>query len=750
MPSSGQRWFLVLALAAGLLLSSDRLLGVVGYESAAVMGVVLGLLSAARGLAYWHGRPGPLGMDPDGPVGSWLDRAPSHLVLVLPPVLALGLAEQVRGACDPGEGLAFWLWIPVPAVLFGQALAWGAASLAQRTGVRAGLVLMWVLADVGVFVARLALEPPIQGHSWLFGWFAGSFYDQALSFPDSLVQHRVLVGMWAASALGLLELAWRSGTGRPLRRALGVTLTLLALSTALHLSRSERGLAIDRADIAAALGGELVTEHFVIHYEHGRYTAGELRQLGDDHEYRYDEMRRKLGTDPVAWRGRPIHSFVYSSARSQYELFGSRNTFVARPWTHEMHLRWTELGDTGLAHELSHLFSAEFGRGPLKLATRGCGLCVDLAMVEGLATAADWPPSELTPHQVTAALRRQGQAPDLRGVFGLSGFWSQPSGKVYVMVGSFVRWLWDTHGIAPLREVYGDGDYRAAYGVGVESLIGDWEAWVDTLPLTEDQLALAAYRYDRGGLFQRACARTKAGLEREQGLASRRGDAPEALALAETLLAYEPDNPEYRVLRAEALAQDERLDEARAGLEALLELDLSLAWQGRTWELLGDLSWRQGALEQADEAYARTLSLGLPDARRRVVLFKRAGLADPRVQETAYLYLVPEETERLRSLLAREWALSAPEDPLPRYLVGLQLAAAERHDSAAEWFAGPEGLIAEPALDAERRWRWARSLVLAGRASEARGPLTSLLDHEGSRLREEALQELDRVVFLEE
>jgi hypothetical protein len=45
-----------------------------------------------------------------------------------------------------------------------------------------------------------------------------------------------------------------------------------------------------------------------------------------------------------------------------------------------MHIRWDRVGDTVVAHELAHLFSAPFGGGPLRLATRG-GLIPDIGLV---------------------------------------------------------------------------------------------------------------------------------------------------------------------------------------------------------------------------------------------------------------------------------------------------------------------------------------------------------------------------------
>ena len=54
-----------------------------------------------------------------------------------------------------------------------------------------------------------------------------------------------------------------------------------------------------------------------------------------------------------------VEVFLYPNATEQYRLMGSRNTFVARPWTHQMHLNG--LSVRMLWHELSHLFSAPFG-----------------------------------------------------------------------------------------------------------------------------------------------------------------------------------------------------------------------------------------------------------------------------------------------------------------------------------------------------------------------------------------------------
>ena len=89
------------------------------------------------------------------------------------------------------------------------------------------------------------------------------------------------------------------------------------------------------------------------------------------------------------------------------------------------HLRWRGFGDTVLAHEMAHLFTAPFAVGPLKMPAKWF-LGLNTGLVEGIAVAADWGPDSLNPHLAAAALIELKKAPKMKRILDASGFGHNP------------------------------------------------------------------------------------------------------------------------------------------------------------------------------------------------------------------------------------------------------------------------------------------------------------------------------------
>lgn len=745
------------SVVAAAILCQLPLFSLLGYESSAVMGAVLGVLAAWLSAWEFSGQrlSGPLAPDRrDSPALDWARRLVPRLALSVPP-LALLLLNMVRVRnCDPLTGLAFWLAIPVPSIVLGHTLGFAAAALRPRPRAASALAAGVLVGELGWFLVRLIVEPPIQGHLWLAGWFAGSIYDEALSVPAGLLWHRAALLASAGTVVVGIEARWRSLANRdaaPLIRAAALALVPTA---ALWWSQEHHGVHLEKEDIRAALGGELETEHFTVWYEPGAFSPDEISLLEEDLEFRYDELAAFFREDPVAWKGRRIGVYLYPDRQTQYRLFGSRNTFVARPWTHEMHLRWDELGDSSLAHELAHLFTAPFGGGPLRLATRD-GVLVHIGLVEGIALAADWPPSEQDPHTTAAALRSLGKAPDVRRLFEPDGFWSQPGGRAYTLMGSFVRWLVDTHGIERFKEVYRNGHWQDVYGRDTDALITEWEEWVDRQPVSVDDQERVRHKHRRGSIFDRTCARTLAELRRKAENAERRGDYEGALSMRREIQGHKKRGGEEAdgLEIAELTAKLERHDEAIGILDAMLAREgkraLMPAMEAKVRELRGDLLWRKDQASLAAEEYDRCMASSPGQSALRRLFVKHASVrhADPGVRDQAREYFLESHGRAGMLYLAMQWAERDPLDPLPRYLVGHQLQAAGECAAAIAWLEGPPGLIEMAPLDERRRRHLGACALREDDLELAETTWRGLLDADSTHTRMVAEEMLRRVAW---
>lgn len=729
------------------------LFNLVGYESAAFFGVLSGLMGT--GLTLHAHRMGLV----EGPVSRERLTSPTrdfalllgrHTPFVLVPLMILSLnALRVRN-CDFVSGFGFWALIPPFSLAIGQALSWGALSLtpgkrylyrtiAFGAAALSGLSLLW----------HLAIEPPIVGFQWWMGYFGGSIYDEAMAIDPALLFYRLLnLGMFTVLLLSV-EIGWRRRQGRGISKLviLGVCVGIL---TALGWSgRKERGIDIDRAHIISALGGVLETEHYVIHYPLREPFVSQLDLLAEDHEFRYAQMKAFFETDPVASSGRKVRSFVYADRDSKGFLMGARNTLIAKLWLHEMHILWRGYGDHVLAHELAHIFTEPFGKGPLRLSMQA-GIGVNMGLVEGIATAADWPTAELTPHEASAALRRDAMAPDIRRLVGASGFWTQASGRAYTLMGSFVRYLVDTYGIGPFKIAYGAGDFEGAYGKSAHALVGEWEEFLDGLELTSRQIDVARYLYNRPSIFGKVCARTVAELWRQSQEAVASGDLVRARQIFERILENDPSNVQYHLAYARYLMRNEAVDEALEIVLAQLSGPLEPVREAELLAMVGDLQWNRGRLLEADQAYGRCLEIGLPVDLERSMTVKRASLGHPdqEIRRLAYHYLLdPKPGAHVGTFFIMEWFRREEQSPLANYLVGRRLWDAGQWEWALPFLERSEGQMESEILDAEALRMLGQAYYFVDRLDEAKRRFTILSEHEVPRYREQGREWLERVAW---
>lgn len=649
------------ALSA-VVLAFIPLFNMVGYESAAFYGVLFGITLSFLG----HERFGE---------SSWARALSQNLVLLVPPFLILTLnALRVRN-CDFTTGAAFWLAIPVMSIAVATTWGWFVSSYTQgRRKLRYLLTAGFVLLTIIDFTARLALQPPIIGFHVFLGYFSGSIYDEALSLPNALVAYRVGHLFLIATLITTVGARRRhAASGQMPRQWIAAAVVCFIGMTWMVSQRHHNGIDLTRDVIADALGGRIETEHFVIYYPAEAPYADQIGRIAQDHEFRYAEMEAYFGTDPVELHGEKVRSFVYPNRDRKGDLMGARRTLVAKIWLREIHILWRWYGDHMLAHELAHVFTEPFGSGPLRLSTR-FGVFPNMGLVEGIATAADWDAESLNPHEASAALRRMNGAPDIAALVGAEGFWTQSSGRAYTLMGSFVRWLVAEYGIEKFREAYPTGDFRSAYGKSPADLVEEWEAFVDAIDLNDEELERARYIYDRKSIFQKVCARTIAELRVAAQRSSRAGDRRAARELYERILAFDPDNPRYRIDYARFLYSMAEYDDARAALEHILAMELDVAMKAEVLALLGDLLWVSGNPTGAAARYEECLDAGLPVSSERLLRVKSIALRrSPQEAELARMYLVDDVDDTIRMFFPTLWVDDHPDEPLADYLVGRRL-----------------------------------------------------------------------------
>ncbi|HTO94838.1 MAG TPA: hypothetical protein VMM80_10680, partial [Bacteroidota bacterium] len=504
------------------------------------------------------------------------------LVLGLPLLVMALNAFAVRN-CSMAQGLAFFLLLPVVSALFGAALGFFSAVLSRRGWaviILLGMVLLGYSFALGYFT------PAIFSYNFLYGYFPGLTYDEAMSVTRTLVLFRC-VTLFAASmlvwcAIGVLadggkRRGFVSGLGLlgaaliARERRVRAAAIVCALG-GLYLFRCDLGFESTSAYIRRTLGGEMRTEHFVLYYAPSSFTPVELEQAAREHEFRLDQVRRALDVPA----GKVIESYVYPSAEVKQRLIGAGNTDITKPWSGQIHISRQSL-EGSLKHELVHAIAAPMGL-PL------IGASLSTGLVEGLAMAVDGEWGNRTLHEYAAMLRRAEIAPPIEEIMSLWGFASHHSSVSYVLAGSFCRYLIDRYGMHRMSLLYRTLDYRDIYGRSLTGLAREWEGYLDGVELYDEDQDCVDALFRRPTIFGKVCARVMA----ERTLEARRAFAAKKFAVAESLYA--------------------RIWGAGRGIDALSGYIGSALRLGRT-DLLRSV---MDSVVLADERPARYLALFIP------------------------------------------------------------------------------------------------------------------------------------------
>lgn len=512
-------------LVASVFLCFIPLTNVLGYESSAIMGIIFALTI-------------PL----DNP-NSALDLQKSVLELqqnlmasCLPLCILLLNGIRVQN-CDLQTGFYFWGLLALTSIGLVSILRFGVAMIFPN------IQIGWVYAILGGeflwFLWKLAWWPSIAGYSWTFGWFAGSIYDEALAVPAELIYARVF---HLLTVLMIASICW----GWKFRRLNVLNCLAPVLWLSMCTALKPLGLHQSTDFVRQELGGQFQTAHAIVYYSQSHLNAEEVQRLKWDIEFRYWELQQFFDEDPVQWKGRPLEIFVYPNTETQQRLMGSRRTLVARPWTHQMHIRWT-FGSSVLAHEMAHLFTSPFGSWPLHLATI-YNIIPNIGFVEGVAVAADWPTESYSPDEIASVLFEENMLPDLQSALTPWGFWKQPAGKAYQAMGSFVAWLIRTYGIERFKILYQTFEFYDIYGKSSGELLNEWRLYLGTIDVKNIDKKQILIRYSGKSIFQKQCARTVAEAWRNFEISIQSRHTGQVLQQYEKLIQWRPNDIKIQIL----------------------------------------------------------------------------------------------------------------------------------------------------------------------------------------------------------
>src|SRR5436190_16269276 len=431
---TGPRLYLALlaivSVAACFLPLADHL----GYELSELVALTAGLFGGIPGVAAAR-------MERESSTRALSRALWFSLQALAMPVGVILVNGLRRPICDPLGGFALYLALAVPSATLACTLGVACAFVSPRF---AG----WLY--VGVFAATLAVAlwpvvhgPQVFAFHHLGGMYPGPIYDEAISTSRALWLFRGDTLLYAGACAGIALIA---GPPRPRRRGM-LALAACGLGAIwMSLQAEKLHWKAGAAQLDGELGGRIETEHLVLHFPREKKDE-ERALLAHDAEADVRAVAAFFDLNPSV----RVEVYLYRSAEEKRTLVGAAETSFTKPWLRQIHTNDAPAPHPTRRPYTAHAPGAHIAAGPWGVPG---GIVPQMALIEGVAVAADWPAGEFTLHEEARALKDLRRLPDLPRLFRRGLFYAESGARAYTAAGSFLRWIWETRGPAVFFRIY--------------------------------------------------------------------------------------------------------------------------------------------------------------------------------------------------------------------------------------------------------------------------------------------------------
>lgn len=654
-----------------------------GYESALAAGIVVSIVTViATSLELSNERLAPIDALSKGAANGSKWVAIAWLVTMFH-----GLRN---GFCDPWGGTAHYALGPgVGAVLAG---AWGALAgelagrAKRRCLVAVLLALLAPLVSIVISLVRFYTSPMVFAYDPFIGFFSGSFYDTVIDF-SGLYTYRVGSMTTIVFAIVLALHLERTASGKLAIRSLGRP-GLVVLGTGAALASvllNVNGHRFGHWHTATTIKAQLASPISV-----GRCDVFAARGIPRADVERFARECDGHIVEQEAWlevQGPArITAYLFFDSAQKGALMGAADTYIAKPWRHEVYLQQNGFPHPILGHEIAHVMTGVFANGPFGVAGKFFGLLPNPGLIEGIAVATSPHEGALSARDWSRAMKDLGLLPRLERLFAL-GFYGENSSVAYTASGAFVAFVKERHGAAALRAWYGGKTLPEVTGMSWESLEQAFHQDLMFVELPEAAMAQARARFDRPGLFSRRCPHVVDGCRKRAEEQRTRGDDEGVMETLDQWQKLDPGDANAHVAAARTLVRLGRRQDGKAALEAIVaEPRFVRHVRDRAIEELGDLELEGGDTERAIVHYREVMSRSLDDNALRTLEVKLEAARNPRARRAIVELLIgtggrgPDKVRAAEALGA--WAAAAPEDGLPEYLLARSLVNVGQFDDA--------------------------------------------------------------------
>jgi len=340
-------------------------------------------------------------------------------------------------------------------------------------------------------IAEIYSNPQVYFFNPIIGFFPGNIYDEDISVNSTLIMYRVLNIMFF---LGILLAIGKLKIKSQYYKVYSITLTII-IAIGFSFIKPSLGFATSNSKIWNELGGRLSTPHFNIIYPKDSDNKF-IELLGLHHEYYFEELVDFFDFEPT----QKITSYIFKNDAQKRKLFGAGRADVAKPWMNQIYIELNSF-DHSLKHELAHIFTAEIGTTPFKIAEN-----FNPAMIEGIAVAIEDNYNDNDVHFIAALAKKYGHEIKIENLFSGFSFFSGLSTLSYIYSGSFIKYLFENYEKEEVLKLYSEIDFQKHLGKDITLLATEYSTFLDSLDYDFNEHEANLY-FGRRPLFKKICPR---------------------------------------------------------------------------------------------------------------------------------------------------------------------------------------------------------------------------------------------------
>jgi len=414
----------------------------------------------------------------------------SYLLILFTPILISIFSNLLFQMCPIWDGILYYAVIVIPAFYFGFVAAAFSFWSNKRFSYLIFVGILFLLSFAPIL--EFYIYPQVYFYNLIVGIIPGTIYDEQILISSKLILYRIL--HFVLLSIILYSIYKVGNINRKNRRLLLLSTSLGALL--FFLLKPFMGFATTKYDLHENLNLSLLSEVFEIRYT-DNLTQNNVQLLGLEHFYYIKEIELKTELSTP----KNLISYIFKDANQKGALFGSKAANVAKPWMNEIYLDYNST-ENSLEHELIHLYAAQIGSTPFKIADG-----FNMAMLEGYAMAIEDNYSGYDIHYMALLAKESDYNFNIPELFSKLNFFGQASSLSYITAGSFIKFLIEEYGIDKVNLVYQDLDFEKYFEKGLDKLEVEYIQFLNELnyPINKHRANLF---FGRRPIAKKVCPRT--------------------------------------------------------------------------------------------------------------------------------------------------------------------------------------------------------------------------------------------------